>query len=340
MRKLASIRKVAELKPIDGADLIQLALVDGWQCVVKKEEFRVGDLAVYCEVDSLLPVAERFEFLRKSSYKKLPTGEEGFRLKTMRLRGQLSQGLLLPLAVLGNQAAALHEGDDVTELLGITKYDPPLPAAMNGVAKGFFPAWLPKTDEERIQNCWPDLPKDVDYVMTEKLHGTSATFYLRDEEFGLCSRNLDLLPEAGGLYTDVARALGIEAKLRDYVATAGATTGMALQGEIIGEGINGNYYQVAGRQFFIFNVFDEARGYLSPEAAGQVVEALGLQQVPVLSTTYRLGDSCAAVLAEAEAPSVFPRQSVREGVVLRYYPASGPRISCKVISNQHLLKEK
>ena len=339
MRKLASIRKVTELKPIAGADLIQLALVDGWQCVVKKDEFRVGDLAVYCEVDSFLPVVEQFEFLRKSSYKQLPSGEEGFRLKTMRLRGELSQGLLLPLAVLGAAGAALHEGDDVTELLGIGKYDPPLPAAMSGVAKGFFPAWLPKTDEERIQNCWVDLPKDVDYVMTEKLHGTSATFYLRDGEFGLCSRNLDLLPDAGGLYTDVARALGLETRLRDYAAATG-TTGLALQGEIIGEGINGNYYQVAGRQFFVFNVFNEATGYLSPAAAGQVVASLELQHVPVLSTTYRLADSCAAVLAEAEAPSVFPRQPVREGIVLRHHPASGPRISCKVISNQHLLKEK
>ncbi|MDJ0366591.1 RNA ligase (ATP) [Hymenobacter sp. H14-R3] len=340
MRKLASIRKVAELKPIAGADLIELALVDGWQCVVKKNELAVGDLAVYCEVDSLLPVQERFEFLRTSSYKKLPTGAEGFRLKTMRLRGQLSQGLLLPLAVLGPLATPPLEGDDVTDLLGITKYDPPLPAALSGVAKGVFPAWLPKTDEERIQNCWADLPKDADYVITEKLHGTSATFYLRDGEFGLCSRNLDLLPDAGGLYTDVAVALDVEAKIRAYAAATGRSAGLALQGEIIGEGINGNYYRIAGRQLFLFNVFDEATGYLPPAAASLAVQHMGLQEVPVLDAAYRLPATCAAALAQAEAASIFMEQPVREGIVLRHYPASGPRVSCKIISNQHLLKEK
>jgi len=100
-RKLATIRKVNEIKPIEGADMIELAIVDGWQCVVKKGEFKPGDPGVYFEIDSYLPIEERYEFLRKSSYKKIPDqlqGQraEGFRLKTVKLRGQISQGLMLP----------------------------------------------------------------------------------------------------------------------------------------------------------------------------------------------------------------------------------------------------
>jgi RNA ligase (TIGR02306 family) len=98
-RKLASIQKVAEIRPIEGADAIEVARINNWNVVVKKGEYKAGDLCIYCEIDSFLPVREEFEFLRKSSFKKMGD-QEGFRLKTIRLRGQLSQGLLLPLTVL------------------------------------------------------------------------------------------------------------------------------------------------------------------------------------------------------------------------------------------------
>lgn len=148
-RKLASIRKVENVIPIEGADMIEVSVVGGWKVVTKKGEFKPGDLAIYCEVDSFLPIKEEFEFLRKSSYKKMGE-QEGFRLKTIRLRGQLSQGLLLPAS---QEVLSLYkEGDDVTELLGIVKYEPPIPAELAGKVKGMFPSFLRKTDEERIQN--------------------------------------------------------------------------------------------------------------------------------------------------------------------------------------------
>ena len=176
-RKLASIRKVSSIQPIEGADAIEIAVVDGWKVVTKKGEYVPGSLCIYCEIDSFLPIKEEFEFLRKSSYKKMGD-QEGFRLRTIKLRGQVSQGLLLPLTTfqsfgyrlspnLLNENYAiepdrvvispsdmieLSEGSDVTEVLGIVKYEPPIPAELSGKVKGNFPSFLRKTDEERVQN--------------------------------------------------------------------------------------------------------------------------------------------------------------------------------------------
>lgn len=146
-RKLATIRKISEIKPIEGADKIELAIIDGWQCVVKKNEFNVGDTCIYCEIDSFLPIKPEFEFLRTSSYKKM--GDiEGFRLKTIRMKGQISQGLVLPISV-------LPEGPycndlDVTEILGIKLYEAPVLAQLQGQMRGNFPHFISKTDEERV----------------------------------------------------------------------------------------------------------------------------------------------------------------------------------------------
>ena len=150
-RKLASVRSISNLSPIEGADKIELATVDGWKVVVAKDVgHKVGDLIIYCEIDSFLPIKEEFEFLRKSSFKKMGD-QEGFRLKTIRLRGQISQGLIMPISVLNPPDTNIYvepfEGLDVTEMLGIVKYEPPIPAELAGKVKGLFPSFIPKTDE-------------------------------------------------------------------------------------------------------------------------------------------------------------------------------------------------
>jgi RNA ligase (TIGR02306 family) len=148
-RKLASIQVIREILPIEGADAIELAVVNGWKVVVAKNVgHSVGDWVVYCEIDSFLPIREEFEFLRKSSYKKMGD-QEGFRLRTIKLRGQLSQGLILPISIFGDFSWTAYEGMDVTEKLGIVKYEPPIPAELAGKVKGQFPSFLRKTDEER-----------------------------------------------------------------------------------------------------------------------------------------------------------------------------------------------
>jgi len=174
-RKLATVRKVLDIRPIEGADAIELAIIGGWQCVVKKGDFKVGDLGVYFEIDSFLPIEPKYEFLRKSSYRQLPTGEEGFRLRTVRLRGALSQGLLLPLGEFTDLPVDTY---DLTSFLKVTKYEPPMPACLAGDAAGSFPSDIPKTDAERIQNLadYFEQYKEAEFEVTEKLDGCLAGF--------------------------------------------------------------------------------------------------------------------------------------------------------------------
>ena len=123
MRKLASIQRIWKIEPIEDADRIELAHVLGWQCVVNKGQFRAMDPAVYFEVDSFLPVAPQFEFMRASSYRKSDIMGEGFKLRTLKFRGQISQGLLLPLSDFPEIPEDADIGTDVTDLLGVRKWE-------------------------------------------------------------------------------------------------------------------------------------------------------------------------------------------------------------------------
>ena len=151
MRKLASIQRIWMIEPIEGADRIELAHVLGWQCVVNKGQFREMDLAVYFEVDSFLPVAPEFEFLRVSSYRKTDIMGEGFRLRTMKFRGQISQGLLLPINAFPAIPADAELGADVTEILGVKKWEIEERITTGGTMIGTLPYDIPHTDETRVQ---------------------------------------------------------------------------------------------------------------------------------------------------------------------------------------------
>lgn len=377
-RKLASIQRVIEIRPIEGADAIEVARVNNWDVVVKKGEYNLGDLCVYCEIDSFLPVREEFEFLRKSSFKRMGD-QEGFRLKTIRLRGQLSQGLLLPLEVLNGEeemvigtmvypwgpqlqlgpyddAIVIEEGADVTEVLGIVKYEPPVPAELAGKVKGYFPSFLRKTDEERVQNLvkeyaeWKE--QDLDFYVTEKLDGSSATYYYNNGVFGVCSRNLELAepeefvegmvmcadgierPRQQNSFWKVAQELGLKEKL------AALGRNISIQGELIGEGIQGNPYKLKGQTVRFFNAFDiDSQEYYGlPMFLATMQIDLKLETVPILTNlTMKLPETIDDVLAFAEAKSVLNPDFDREGVVFR---TMDRKISFKVISNKFLLNEK
>ena len=347
MRKLASIQKIKEILPIEGADAIELAIVNGWKVVVAKNVgHKVGDKVIYCEIDSFLPIEPEFEFLRKSSYKKMGE-EEGFRLKTIKLRGQVSQGLILPLKeameVAGRREGIQHlgiweEGDDVTELLGILKYEPPIPVDLAGKVKGQFPGFIPKTDEERIQNLteefeeWKNLPENSFYV-TEKLDGSSATYYYKDGEFGVCSRNLELLETGGNTFWKVAREMNLEEKL------AALGKNVSVQGELIGEGIQGNPYKIKGQTVKFFNAFDiDSHEYFNlPMFRILIEETLELETVPILHLNFTLLKSIEDILQMAEGKSFLNEKTEREGLVIRSHDRT---ISFKAISNKFLLKEK
>lgn len=378
-RKLASIQKIGSIIPIEGADAIEMVTVNSWKVVTKKGEFKEGDLCVYFEIDSFLPVEKEFEFLRKSSYKKMGD-KEGFRLKTIKLRGQVSQGLCLPLSILENDsemkigiskqpwgdqlqlgpyddAIVIEEGADVTDYLGVLKYEAPIPAQLAGKVKGGFPGFIRKTDEERIQNMTRDFEnmKAHQYYITEKLDGSSATYYFRDGVFGVCSRNLELADPGEFVPGTVVGDDGVERdkkensfwkvakemKIAEKLGSVGEN--YAIQGELIGEGIQGNPYKIKGHTLRVFNVFnidnqeylglDEMREFLNKVN----VDDTPLELVPVINEDYKLHETIEEILQYAEGKSVLYSGAEREGIVIRNKDKS---ISFKAISNKFLLKEK
>ena len=333
LRKLASIRLIKEISPIQGADNIEKVSIDGWSCVAKRGEFQVGELCIYFEIDSFLPVKPEFEFLRKTSYRKMGD-KEGFRLKTIRLRGVLSQGLALPISVLKN-SQVYKLGDDVTEVLGVVKYEPPIPAELQGIAIGFFPSFISKTDQERAQNIWDKIKENKEsFEMTIKLDGSSCTYYYYNGEFGVCSRNLEILESETNTLWKIARKYNIEELLRSFGQN------IALQGEIIGEGIQKNPEKLKGQDFYLFDIWciNEGR-YYSPHNRREVHKNFFpvLNHVPLLESQcyLHLFKSMEDILVAAEGSSL--NNSIREGIVLR---SNESGLTFKVISNKYLLGEQ
>jgi hypothetical protein len=367
-RKLASIQRIVSLEPIQGADMIEKATVLGWELVVaKKENFKVGDLCVYIEIDSILPDRPEFEFLR----------ERKFRIKTIKIKGQVSQGICFPLSILPQ--AAFHsvkwnEGGDVTDLLGIKKYDPQaeferteslrLAAIdknrMSRFLKRYswyrkfifrptktpFPSFIRKTDEDRIQlfpyfyENWSHLT----FSVTEKIDGQSGTFFvIRNPKkglfqkkwiFGVCSRNFQLIKEDNSSYWTIAKQLDLKAKMIDFCKVA--NTGLIYQGEIIGSKIQGNKYNRTGFELYIFNIMLYNGGkttYLNQGLLNDFCSKMGLLHVPDIER-MKLLPTTPEMVNHAKGNSLLA-PVLREGVVMRNYETG---ISFKVINPDFLLK--
>ena len=361
-RKLASIQRVAEIRPIEGADAIEHFRINGWWVVDKKGAHKVGDLVCYCEIDSWIP-HELAPFLSKGHEPREYNGVKGERLRTIKLRGAVSQGLLLSLrnptvykALLGSND--WYEGQDHTEQLGIQKWEAPIPAQLQGQAAGMFPTSLiPKTDQERIQNCFGEIQKrakrfatekvwnaetqeleehpvivpadfkEPTYEVTMKLDGSSCTIFRWEGELRVCSRNLELkINEENKDNTFVAMALKIGDKIPD---------GFAFQGEICGPGIQGNREGFKEHKFFVFDIFNIfEHGYFSPTWRLQTCAVLGLDHVPVLGTNWKAPASVEEGLALADGSSI--NHKIREGLVWKCN--EDPSFSFKTISNAFLLK--
>lgn len=340
-RTLAAIQRVLAIEPIPNADAIELARINGWQCVVKKEEFAVGDLGVFLEIDAVPPDEEAFRFLwqRKPQEGGAPviaSRPPNFRVRTMRLRGTLSQGVLLPLAAFCFDA--VKEGDDVTAKLGVEKYEPPIPLGM-GEFRAQFPNFLHTTDEMRVQSVPAVLDelRGLPYVATLKCDGTSATFCIdpKGGAFHACGRNFSIL-EGDSIYWRIARKYDLEAVLQ-------RSPNLAVQGEICGPGIQKNRLGLKDLTLFSFNVYDikQAR-YLDYDDACQWLTSNGLAPVEIVESGDAFAHSQESLLALAEGK--YPGTSnEREGIVLRPRRetsslALGGRLSFKVISNRFLLK--
>lgn len=353
MRRLASIQKIEEIKVIPDADKIVAYRVGGWWVVDQKDKYSVGDLVIYAEVDSWIPYELAPFLCNPDRGPREFEGVKGERLRTIRLRGQISQGLLLPITVLKSfiedyqQYHDLTEDEDVTDILGILKYEKPLPANLAGLVKGNFPSFIPKTDEERVQNLKKEIEKwsqSFDrWEVSEKLDGSSMTVFFRNNaqdeegnivpEFGVCSRNMNLRESEGNSFWEVANRYAMKTKLPEL------NRNIAIQGELIGEGIQGNKYKLTGQDFFVFRMYDIDNGvYLSSKERMELCDKLGLRHVPVLHTLTLINYNIDAMLTLAEGKSKINPKTEREGIVFKNI--ENPQFHFKAISNSFLIKNQ
>jgi len=379
MRKLASIQKIKSLDAIPGADRVEVAQIQGWQVVVQKGLYKAGDLVVYFEIDSLLPAKKWCEFMADRKY----------RVRTIKIRQQVSQGLCMPIKELFPQGYSTftREGEDVTEPLRVTKYDPEsakelrenpnakrqsvphawmlkfnltriLHQKMYPQMKGAWPRWMPKTDETRVQNLSriDDMVLDRSLYYSEKLDGQSVTFfYVRDEKvglfkkglFGVCSRNIWYKTPASNNWWNMAKGLEMKERLSTFCDVSGRS--LALQGELIGPGIQKNRYKKDEQEVYFFNVWDiDAECYVPLKEKLEILSALGLDTVPICSLTF-VPPTGYDYVAAAEGKSLMEDRGLavskkglgtieREGLVFRDVLDDG--FSFKAISNKFLLKEE
>lgn len=363
MRKLASIQRIVDIEPIEGKDRIVLATVEGWKVIVRKDEFVVGDLCVYVEIDSIMPEKPEFEFLRNKKFK----------IKTMKMGNVYSQGIAFPLSILPK--ANYVEGQDVTDIIGVKKideYPEEVVAQTNKGSKlksflfkhkatrwlasliyvqakkghGEFPSFISKTDEERIQNI-PDMVNAVEpFCVTEKIDGTSATYYVTKDglfktwTLHVCSRNLSVTNK-DTYYWKIADIFRIKDFLVDFAKTNNCKWA-CLQGEIIGPGIQGNKYKKNFFDFYGFNIILPGSNpknamfnkRLPTKESADLAKKYNIKWVPILRNEMILPNSVDEILELADGTSVLENRT-REGLVFR--SLDGKR-SFKAVSNKFLIE--
>lgn len=344
-RKLASIQQIAEAAPIPNSDNLSHYRINGWWVVDRKDMYNVGDLVIYLEVDSWVP-SELASFLSKGKEPREFNGVKGERLRTIKLRGALSQGLILnpisiftkvdssgrPKYVTNAHRYDFPVGTDLTGILEIQKYEKPLPAQLAGMAKSNFPSFLRKTDQERVQNIDLSQLLGQQFEVTEKLDGSSMTIYYNEGEWGVCSRNIDLkLDQEGNAFVDMFH------KLKPSIEAGMNGTNFAIQGELIGGKIQGNPYKLNDFEFYVFSVFSiDDQEYFPPYSAKSTAQAFGLKYVPILDTITLTNTDGTKLLSNADGTSVLA-DTPREGLV---YKSTTTQSSFKVISNKWLLSNE
>jgi RNA ligase (TIGR02306 family) len=319
--------------------------------VVKKGEYQVGDVAIYLEIDSWVP-HDLAPFLSKGQEPREYNGVKGERLRTVKLRGQISQGLLLPTTILSEQLGlnfleVYPVGFDLSDVLKIQKWEPPIPAQLQGTMKGNFPHFIPKTDQERCQNLRREIFEEHEgetYEVTTKLDGSSMTVYVKDGEIGVCSRNIDLIETEGDSFWKAAREQNIVDALLEISKDKGEE--YAIQGELIGEGIQGNPEKIEGQHFYLFDIYSITEGrYLKPQERYSIMDKMNLNydayinHVPFIDTVCIVTNEFSTIddlLAFAEGSSLNP-QTKREGLVFKSYDSD---FTFKAIANSYLLKHK
>lgn len=340
MRKLVTLRQISEIRPIENADMIEEVVIDGWSMVCQKGIHEVGNDVLYFEIDSFLPQEDqRFESFMKFGTQ---TFEDtvGHRVKTKRMRGVYSQGVLMPIAEFPEITKPEYDVD-YSELLNIKKYERP-ETGFQGYSRGNFPDFLRKSDQERIQNIYRRLKHyymDKEFVGTLKMDGSSTTTYLYQDKFGICSRNMELeLAEVGQEAGKFEQGVLASDQLNKLIKLKSLTgKEYAIQSELVGPGVQGNFEKFDTYTLFAYNIFDiEAQRFVTYEKFKELAELVDLQCVPVVyEPELILERDIEDILVMAEGKGL--RANYREGIVWKQVDGN---VQFKAISNKYLAKEK
>jgi len=350
---LASAQRIVKITPIEGADAIETATVLGWEIVIKKGEYQVGDLCCYIQIDTILPEKPEYEFLR----------DRKFRVKTIKLRKQISQGLIVPLP-----AGEWKEGDDLTDVIGVKKYEKVdnnptryqkprkpktwygrllynlkynflgkmFPFLLKGDRSDFPKNLVPITDEERIQN----IPKVLHthagktFILSFKLDGSSITIihnkFLGRSKYRICSRRFELHDKNNDWHRVFANT-NFKRHIQTLVKYYG-TNDIIVQGEAIGK-FNGNHHGLKSDEIKLFNIFVNGKRINQREFI-EVCRANYIPHCPMYKEVV-LNHTLPEILKMSEILDILNLQVEAEGLVWRCVEDN---LSFKVINNKYLLK--
>lgn len=346
MRKLASVQRVWNVEPIEGADRIELAHVLGWQCVVSKGSFKPMDAGVYFEIDSFLPTTDAFAFLGEKNVRHNSILGVGYRIRTMQFKGQVSQGLLLPLSAFPEIPEDAEIGTDVSDLLGVRKWEIEERATTGGTIMGGLPVDVPHTDETRVQSM-PELigefaGEDKLYYITTKMDGSSHSLCIDETGFHVCGHNFEYKDDGKCSFYEFVKKRGFREKMEEYMEKYGLRS-LTVQGEFCGPGIQKNRLKLSKPEWYVFTVRENGQRTDSSRAES-VAEYIGAEFVPVEEVGCNLPEHYPTVEALLErAKGNYPNGGKKEGIVIRtvypeYSPTIGGSLSMKVVNNEYLLK--
>lgn len=336
VRKMASIQEIEEVKLIPDADKICAYVIQGYNVIDQIGKYSVGDNVVFVSPDSFVSNSLCPFLTKPGKFPKTFNGVEGEKIKTIKLRGVYSQGLLLPISVCDFIESELFVGLDVSYPLGIEKWEPP-PEFTSADAKGTFPDFIRKTDQERVNSFFKDnshLFETETFECTEKCEGSSITVYYYQGEFGCASRNLNLKRSEENTYWKTALEYDLETKLTNLGKN------IAIQFELVGPKVSGNIYKLDKYHLFAFDVFNiDKQEYLNPSDRRELTKSLGLTDAPVLQSNMSLtGLTLEDILVMADGQSVLGTVGcLREGLVFK--ANSDKRISFKSVSRKYLAKQ-
>lgn len=329
MSKSATIQLIKEVSSIPGADRIEQAKVLGWNVIIPKGLYKLGDAIVYVEVDSLLPMVEKYAYVKNT--KKDETGTEYYYVRNVRMKGVLSQGLIISTEDLGG--GVFEIGQDVSEILGIKHYEKPVPVELAGTVLGNFPSFLSKTDENRIQNI-PEVLESIKgkpYYISVKQDGTSFSCFYKDGKFGVCSRNLELKEDHNNAYWKMVEKYKLKEVLEDLYKVTGEE--FLIQGELCGQKIQCNPMQLKELDLFLFNIISITHGLtkVSLGALMEISKKYNLKTVSIIEIQSSFNYSQEELL-ELSKGLYEGTNTQREGIVIRTQDST---ISFKVINNDY-----